>query len=172
LVDVSIPVAPGRQYKLTELQWRGNTIVPAEKLQELTHLKAGEPANAVQLDEDIEAIKKLYGTKGYLFAHVDPVPATDDNQSTVSYELNVSEGEMYRMGDLELDGLDADVSKKMAAQWQMKKGDPYDSSYLHKFFSIMYRDAGVRRPYNVVPKESVNQQDKTVSVALHFMPKG
>jgi hypothetical protein len=76
------------------------------------------------------------------------------------------------MGDLELDGLDPDASKQMAAQWQMKKGDPYDNSYLPRFFSIMYRDLGLRHPYNVVRKESVNQQDKTVSVALHFMPKG
>lgn len=172
LVDVSFPVAPGQQYQVTGIQWHGNAVFPAEKLQELVHLKAGEPANAVQLTDDIGAVKKLYGTKGYLFARVDAAPEMDDTKATVMYQLNVAEGDLYRMGDLELDGLDPDASKKMAAQWQMKKGDPYDSSYLAKFFSIMYRDVGLRRPYNVVRKESVNQQDKTVSVALHFMPKG
>jgi outer membrane protein insertion porin family len=172
LVDVSFPVEPGTQYKLGETQWQGNTVIPVEKLQELVHLKAGEAANAVQLNDDLDAAKKLYGSKGYLFARIDPVPTMDDAQATVSYELNVTEGDLYRMGNLELEGLDADASKKMVAQWQMKRGDPYDNTYLHKFFSIMYRDVGLRRPYNVVPKESVNQQDKTVSVALHFMPKG
>jgi outer membrane protein insertion porin family len=165
-------VAPGKQYQVIGIQWSGNAVFPAEKLQELVHLKAGEPANAVQLTDDIGAVKKLYGTKGYLFARVDAAPEMDDTKATVMYQLNVAEGDLYRMGDLELDGLDPDASKKMAAQWQMKKGDPYDSSYLAKFFSIMYRDVGLRRPYNVVRKESVNQQDKTVSVALHFMPKG
>lgn len=172
VVDVSFPVTPGMQYKLSGIQWQGNTIVPVDKLQELIHLKPGEPANAVQLSNDLDAAKKLYGSKGYLFARVDPVPTTDDAQSSVSYQLNVSEGDLYRMGDLELDGLDADASQKMVAQWQMKRGDPYDNTYLRRFFSIMYRDVGLRRPYNVIPKESVNPQDKTVSVALHFMPKG
>jgi outer membrane protein assembly factor BamA len=172
LVDVSFPVAPGKQYQLTSIQWQGNAVFPVEKLQELVHLKAGEPANAVQLTDDIEAVRKLYGTKGYLFARVDAAPQMDEAQSTVKYQLNVAEGDLYRMGDLELDGLDPDASKKMAAQWQMKKGDPYDNSYLARFFSIMYRDVGLRRPYSVVRKESINQQDKTVSVALHFMPKG
>jgi outer membrane protein assembly factor BamA len=172
LVDVSFSVVPGRQYKLAGIQWQGNAVFPAEKLQELVHLKAGEPANALQLNDDIEAVKKLYGTKGYLFARVDPAPEMDEEQATVKYQLIVTEGDLYRMGDLELDGLDPDASKKMAAQWQLKKGDPYDNSYLPRFFSIMYRDIGLRRPYNVVRKESVNQQDKTVSVALHFMPKG
>lgn len=172
LVDVSFPVMPGRQYKLVGLNWQKNTVVATEKLQQLIHLKSGEPVNAVQLDEDLGAVRKLYGTKGYLFARVDPRPAMDDGQSTVSYELNVTEGDLYRMGDLELDGLDADATKRMTEQWQMKKGDPYDNSYLPRFFSITYRDVGLRRPYDVVRKESINQQDKTVTVALHFMPKG
>jgi len=172
LVDVSFPVDPGTQYKLGDIQWQGNTVVAAQRLQELVHLKAGEVANAVQLKDDLDAVKKLYGTKGFLFARIDTVPTMNDAQSTVHYELNVTEGDLYRMGNLELDGLDADASRKMVAQWQMKRGDPYDNTYLGKFFSLMYRDVGLRRPYNVVPKESVNQQEKTVSVALHFMPKG
>jgi outer membrane protein insertion porin family len=172
LVDLSFPVMSGRQYQLGATEWQGNTVFPAEKLQQFVHLKTGEPANAVQLDDDLGAVRKLYGTKGYLFARVDPTLAMDEAHSIVSYELNVTEGDLYRMGKLEVDGLDADASRRMAAQWQMKKGDPYDNSYLQRFFSIMYRDVGLRRPYDVVRKESINQQDKTVSVALHFMPKG
>jgi outer membrane protein insertion porin family len=172
LVDVSFPVDPGTQYKLGGIEWQGNTVVAAEKLEQLVHLKTGEAANAVQLNDDLDAVKKLYGSKGYLFARIDTAPKMNDAQSTVNYQLKVTEGDLYRMGNLELDGLDADASQKMVAQWQMRRGDPYDSTYLRKFFSLMYRDVGLRRPYNVIPKELVNQQDKTVSVALHFMPKG
>jgi hypothetical protein len=42
---------------------------------------------------------------------------------------------------------------------------------MQRFFKIMYRDVGLRAPMNVVPKQSINQQDKTVSVSLRFMPK-
>jgi outer membrane protein assembly factor BamA len=172
VVDVSFPITPGKQYKLTGMQWQGNVVFPADKLQELIHLKNNQPADAVQLNDDIEAIQKLYGTKGYLMARVNPTPAMDDTQATVAYALSVNEGDQFRMGELEVDGLDPDATKKLAAQWQLKKGDPYDKSYLPKFFSVTYRDVGLRRPYNVVPRENVNQQDKTVSVALHFVPKG
>ena len=75
------------------------------------------------------------------------------------------------MGDLQIDGLDAESTRKMATQWQLKKGDPYDEGYLQRFFKIMYRDVGLRAPMNVVPKQVINQQDKTVSVSLHFVPK-
>ena len=172
LVDVSFPVTPGIQYKLTEIQWSGNAALPADKLQPLVHLKTGDPANAVQLDQDLDEVHKLYGTRGYLLAHVNATPEMDDAQSTVRYQLNVSEGDLFHMGDLTIDGLDPESSKKMAAQWQLKRGDPFDSSYLTRFFKIMYRDVGLKGSWNVVPRQSISQQDKTVSVTLHFMQKG
>jgi outer membrane protein insertion porin family len=171
MVDVSFPVTPGTQYKLTGIEWTGNTAFSTDQLQKLVPLKTGEPANAVQLQQDIEAVQKLYGTKGYLAAQVHPDPAMDDTQATVHYTLNVREGDVYRMADLEIDGVADDVVKRMTTQWQMKKGDPFDDSYLSRFFSSMYRDATLSRSLNVAPKRIVNQSDKTVSVVLHFVPK-
>ena len=171
LVDVSFPVTPGLKYKLTEVNFSGNNVFPAEKLRELIHLKTGEPANSVELADDLQQIHKLYGTKGYLFAHADAVPTMDDAAATVAYQLNVTEDEMYRMGELNIDGIPPENSKKMLAQWQMKKGDPYDSSYPQRFFSIMYRDFGLHGSYDVVPKEAIDRQQKVVNVALHFVPK-
>jgi outer membrane protein insertion porin family len=171
LVDVSFPVNPGVKYKLTDLKFSGNNVFPAEKLRDLIHLKSGEPANSVELEEDLQQIHKLYGTKGYLFAHADAVPTMDDTAATVGYQLNVTEDEMYRMGELNIDGIPPENSKKMLAQWQMKKGDPYDSSYQQRFFSLMYRDFGLHGSYDVVPKEAIERQQKVVNVALHFVPK-
>jgi len=172
LVDVSFPVAPGLQYKLVKMDWAGNVVFPNDKLQSLINLKAGEPANAMQLLDDLEQVRKLYGTKGYLFAHADQTPEMDDATATVSYQLSVSEGDLYRMGELTIDGIPPANAAKMTAQWQLKKGDPFDDSYLQRFFKIMYHDVGLKVPYNIVPKQSINQKDKTVSVALHFVPKG
>jgi outer membrane protein assembly factor BamA len=171
LVDVSFPVTPGVKYKLSEIKFSGNKVFPAEKLRELIPLKTGEPANSVELTDDLQQIHKLYGSKGYLFAHVDSVPTMDDTAATVAYQLNVTEDEMYRMGELNIDGIPPENAKKMLAQWQMKKGDPYDSSYPQRFFSIMYRDFGLHGSYDVVPKENIDRQQKVVNMALHFLPK-
>ena len=170
-VDVTFPVLPGVQYKLVNIEWEGNSVFPVEKLQTLIHLKAGEPANAVQLTDDLEEIRKLYGTKGYLFAHADPTPEMDDSAATVSYQLSMTEGDQYRMGELTIDGIPAANAAKMAEQWQMKKRDPFDDSYMQRFFKIMYHDVGLKVPYNIVSKQNVNEKDRTVSVVLHFVPK-
>ena len=171
LVDVSFPVASGRQYRLTAIAWAGNRVFPDGQLQDLIHLKNGDPANAVQLQDDLDEVHKLYGTKGYLFAHADASPEMDDTQSTVHYQISVTEGDLYRMGELQVDGLDAEAAKTVVAQWQLKKGDPYDNGYLQRFFKVMHPNSGQRVSYSIVPKQAINQQDKTVSVSLHFVAK-
>jgi len=171
VVDVSFPVAPGIQFRVSQVQWAGESAFPAEKLQALIHLKQGEPANAIQLQGDMESVQKLYGTKGYLMAGARAHPAFDDSAATVAYELNVIEGDVFQMGDLQVDGIDAKAASELAAQWQIKKGEVYDDSYLGRFFQVMYHDIGVSRSYSVVPKQTVNPRDKTVTVALHFVPK-
>jgi len=171
LVDVSFPVNPGLRYMVTDVQFAGNAVFPAEKLRDLIHLKSGEAANSVQLADDLQQLHKLYGTKGYLFAHAEAVPNMDDAAATVAYQINVIEDEMYRMGELSIDGVPPENAKRMTAQWQMKKGDAYDNSYPQRFFSIMYRDFGLRESYDVAPKEAINRQEKTVNVTLHFVPR-
>jgi outer membrane protein assembly factor BamA len=95
----------------------------------------------------------------------------DDGQSTVHYQISVTEGDLYRMGELQVDGLDPELTNKVIAQWQLKKGDPYDNEYLIPFFKVMFPVLGQRVRYSVVPKQAINQQDKTVTVSLHFVPK-
>lgn len=171
VVDVSFPVKPGIQYRVTQIRWAGISAFPADKLQALIHLRPGQPANAVQLDSDLEVVHKLYGTKGYLAANVKPVPSLDDAAATVAYELNVTEGDQFRMGDLTVDGIDPAAADKLIAQWQIKKGEIFDDSYLQRFFQVMYHDIGLSRSYAVVPKQNVDRQNKTVNIALHFVPK-
>jgi outer membrane protein insertion porin family len=171
MVDVSFPITPGIQYKLTGIEWAGNAVFPSDQLQKLVQLKVGDPANAVQLATNIEAVQKLYGTKGCLAVQIRPDTALDDSQATVHYTLRVDEGDLYRMGELQIDGLADDAANRIVTQWQMKKGDPFDDGYLKRFFESMYRDVTLSKSLNVAPKQTVNQKDKTVSVFLHFVPK-
>ena len=171
VVDVSFPVKPGIQYRLTDFRWSGFSAFPTDKLQALIHLKKGQAVNAVQLDNDLEAVRKLYGTQGYLMASVKPVSTLDDSAATVAYDLQVNEGDQFHMGDLVVDGIDASAADKLIAQWQIKKGDVFDDSYLQRFFQVMYHDIGLSRSYSVVPKQNVERQSKTVNVALHFVSR-
>ncbi|OLB24752.1 MAG: hypothetical protein AUH15_00335 [Acidobacteriales bacterium 13_2_20CM_55_8] len=170
IVDVDFPVNPGRQYKLTQIHWSGNTVFAAEKLQPLIHLQTGQYANAVQLSNDLEAVQKLYGTRGYLAAHIRSIPQMDDTQSTVGYQLQVHEGDMYRMGELEIQGLDARTTARLVESWKLRGGDPYDASYPQQFLNDTNHLIPLA-PWKISVHNSLNEKDKTVDVTLHFDPK-
>jgi outer membrane protein assembly factor BamA len=170
-VDVTIPAVPGRQYKLTALDLTGNKSFPTDRLRPLIHTQLNQPANAVQLDTDIEAIKKLYGTRGYMATSIQPDPAVDDADSTVKYVLRIQEGDVYSMGDLEIRGLDARMTARLQDDWKLRAGDPYESSYPKKFLEQADKDISLLSDWNASVRESLNPQEKTVDVTLRFDPK-
>jgi len=167
-VDVTLPAQPGRQYKLSAVEWSGNKVFTVEQLQQLLHLPPGEPANAVRLASQLEAVQKLYGTRGYVMATVKAEPEIDDANGTVSYRLQVSEGELYHMGELDIMGLDSPATARLREAWKMRPGDVYDSSYVKRFVTEADKLLTANVDWMVQTQEIPNQQDKTVDVALHY----
>jgi outer membrane protein insertion porin family len=170
-VDVTFSVDPGHQYKLAALDLNGNKTFPASTLRPLLRVRLDEPANAVQLDADIESMKKLYGTRGYMAASIQAEPEMDDTSSTVKYLLNIQEGDVYSMGDLEIRGLDARTTARMEEDWKLRGGDTYDSSYAKRFLEREDKEISVLSDWTVSVRESLNPQDRTVDVTLRFNPK-
>ena len=166
LVDVTFPVVPGLQYKFTGVRWSGNKIFPAEELQPLIQLRTGQPANAIQLDTDLETVRNLYGARGYVLAHIAAIPYTDDSASTVRYELQVSEGDLYRMGELEIQGLDSQIRARLIEAWQLRAGEPYDASYLKHFLEGANKIVAANSKASVL--EAPDPHDKTVDVTVRF----
>jgi outer membrane protein assembly factor BamA len=165
LVDVTFPVHPGEQYKVSGLEIAGCKAIPVETLRSLIHLKAGETANPIQLEKDLAAIKQLYGTRGYVAANVRVEPRPDDSRSIVQYLVRISEGDIYRMGDLKIHGLDSKTTTRLESEWTLRPGEVYDSSYPERFVQQAYKEMG---DWNTSVRESVDQEDRTVDVAVRF----
>ena len=166
-VDVTFAVNPGLQYKSTEIEFSGAKAFPSDKLREFIRQKTGEPANVVELDEDLAVIEKLYGTRGYMDASVKPMPEMDDSQSTVKYTLAVHEGDVFKMGDLDIRGIDNRSASRVVEAWKLLSGDVYDSSYSERFLKNIEQilPGG---PWRVTVHETPDEKDKTVDVMLRF----
>jgi len=170
-VDVTFPVDPGRQYKLTAIEIGGYKSLSAEALRALIQAQLGQPANAVQLDTNIETMKKLYGTRGYMAVSIRADPEMDDANSTVKYLLQIQEGDVYSMGDLEIRGLDSRTTARLQNDWKLRGGDPYDSGYSKRFLDEADKENSLMADWNVSVRESLNREEKTVDVTLRFDPK-
>jgi len=168
IVDVTFPVDPGRQYKLTALDFAGNKAFPAGTLQSMMHVQMNQPANAAQIQTDIEAVQKFYGTHGYMAVSIQPKPEMDDSNSTVKYLLQVNEGDVYTMGDLDIRGLDTHTTERLQNEWNLRGGDRYDSGYAKRFLDQANREISLLADWTASVRESLNRDEKTVDVTLRF----
>jgi outer membrane protein assembly factor BamA len=167
VVDVTFPISPGRQYKLSKIELSGYNVFPVETLRALIHLQLDQPANAIQAEKDVEAIKKLYGARGYMTVQIQPRSALNDIDSTVNYRFDFREGGIYKMGDLEIRGLDSRATHRLAGAWKLQTGDTYDSSYLNRFLNTL-NDLLPGDQWNITSHESLEDKDRVVDVSLHF----
>jgi outer membrane protein insertion porin family len=170
-VDIALAVTPGIQYKLTGWNWSGNKNIATEQLQPLLHAKIGQPANTVQLEDDLRAVQQLYGSRGYVTATIKADAQYDDPAGTVAFQLAVTEGYVYRMGDLEFRGIDNNLTARLRAAWKIRPGDVYDSTYLKEFLPQARRLLPANLDWDVATHTTGNTRDKTVDVDLQYTAK-
>lgn len=162
---ITISASEGTQYKLAGYSWSGNTVASAEQLSKFITLRPGEPVNLPRLQNEVEAARKFLGKFGRAAAAINPLPKFLEDR--VSYEFQVTEGDVYRMGDLDIQGLDSAATQKIRDFWKLAPGSPYDNSYAPSFVKHLI----MRRAGSSFTCEFLEQQDdsqKLVNVQLHF----
>jgi outer membrane protein assembly factor BamA len=167
-VNVIVPVTPGKIYSTSTVDWKGNSAIPTAELAPLLHLPLGQPADAVQLVRDLENVTKLYCSRGYIAVKADSSVQFDDEKGTVRYDLNVVEGDRYKMGELEITGLDTQARSRMEGAWTLQEGQPYNADYPKKFLEDTRQLLPRGVQWNTTVHESADAKSKTVDVEIHF----
>ena len=170
-VDITFPVTPGIQYKVTQWDWVDNKAIPKEELDPFLHAKAGQPANRVQLANDLRQVQTLYGSRGYILATIKVNAEFDDAAGTVFYHLIVHEDSLYHMGDLEFRGIDNSLTARLRAAWKLRPGDVYDATYLKQFLPEARKLLPPTLDWDVDPHVTAIARDKTVDVDLQYTVK-
>jgi outer membrane protein assembly factor BamA len=167
-VDAIVPVTPGKVYSTSSVDWKGNSAIAAGELAPLLHMPTGQPADAVRLLADIEKIGKLYRSRGYMMVQIKPVAQLDEDKNTVHYDLNVVEGDLYKMGELEITGLDTQARARMVAAWTLHPGQPYNADYPEKFREDTRQLLPRGVAWLITVHATPDTRDKTVDVEIHF----
>ena len=167
-VDAIIPVTPGKVYSTSSIDWKGNSAVATGELAPLLHLPSGQPADALHLLRDIENVGKLYRSRGYMTVQIKPDTQFDEEKSTVHYDLNIVEGDLYKMGELEILGLDTQAKARMQEAWTLRQGQPYNADYPQKFLDDTRQLLPRGVQWNISIHASPDAKDKTVDVEIRF----
>jgi outer membrane protein insertion porin family len=173
-VAVTIPITEGEQYTLKEIAWSGDSVIPYTELAKSIHVAVGTPLNAVQLDQDVLSLILLFHPKGYLMADATPHPILDDANHSGIYQIQIRQGEVFRLGKLEIAGLDDARASSFQQLSRLRPGDPYDATYWNTFLQEVARQLPKMAPGWMVgnPIQTIHADTKTVDVRFTFHSTG
>lgn len=106
-------------------------VFPLEELRNLIPLQEGDIFSAEKVREGLDALKRLYGAHGYIDFVAEPITDIDDERQTVSLLFDLAEEKQYRIGKIEVYGLDA--SWRNALIWKIKSGDVFNNDAVQEF---------------------------------------
>lgn len=165
-VDVHLPVTPGLQFKMNGVDWNGNKAEPTPELEKFVTVAPGEIADLPRLREGLEAVAKLYGSKGYLAVRQKLESHLDSAAKTASFTVQIVEGDVYHFGELTIEGVDTKTAARLRDRWSLRAGEPFDMSYEMKF---------MKETQTLLPQgrwssadTHLDESDKTVDVVLRY----
>jgi len=147
-VLVVAPIDSGPAYTWNGVTWKGDYTIPPDALDDLVKLKTGDLADGTKIEGAWQAVRGLYGERGYLDAKVTVAPTFDDAAKRVSYAVSIDEGPQYHMGNLVLTGLSLDGERRIRAAWKLSPGAIFDKSVYDEFLDIGIKQAFTGLPYH------------------------
>jgi outer membrane protein assembly factor BamA len=173
-VAVTIPVTEGDQYRLKEIAWSGDSVIPYNELSKSLHVAVGNPLNAVQLEQDVLSLLLLFHPKGYLLADAKSNAVLDDASRSAVYQIQIRQGDLFRLGKLEIAGLDDARASSFQQLSRLRPGDPYDATYWGTYLQEVGRQLPKVAPGWIVgnPVQTIHADTKIVDVRFTFHPTG
>jgi len=135
-VNVTVHITEGPVFKLREVNITGE-MADNPRLAKEGAFRINETVDMHAIDEGAKRIEKYLKRRGYMDAAAKAQPKIDDKSKTVDVAINVDPGPQYRMGKLEIEGLDITSEPQVRKMWALAEKAPFDFEYPDSFLADM-----------------------------------
>lgn len=172
-VDIYITVSEGDKYYIRDITWVGNTVYPYELLDATLGVKKGDTYNLKllneRLQEDDDAVAKLYTDRGYLFFNVQPVEVAVENDS-IDFEMRMYEGKPATINRINITGNTRVYEHVVRRELYTKPGQLYSQSDIMRSLRELAQ-MGHFDQEKLVPDIQPNPEDGTVDITYQLQTK-
>ncbi|MBI5049690.1 MAG: outer membrane protein assembly factor BamA [Nitrospirae bacterium] len=131
---IKITVSEGDQYKVGQLNITGNTVFASTDLYQQPETAPGKIFNRTALRNDIDKILDLYMEKGYARADINPLIDVDTEKKLANITLAITEGEIFRIGRIEITGNTRTRDKIIRREMRLDEGDIFNKKLLKRSY--------------------------------------
>lgn len=174
VIDITMPVEEGQQYRLGTITFTGNKRVTNTKaLRALFKIKDGQIFNASLIAKGLENMRKAYGQLGYINFTAVPTPHIDEAKKLISLNIDIDEGKPYYVSRIEFRGNTTTRDGVIRRELLLEEGQVYNS-HLWELSLLRLNQLNYFSPLKV-DTDSETQQDAdngTVKLLLNVKEKG
>ncbi len=170
-VDVAVlAITEGAQYWLKGISWAGATVFSNDELLGLMAIRPFDLASRSKVAEGLEAVRKLYVSRGYAAFAAVPQVEFDDAAHSASLMINVQEDSPFRFGSLSLEGLDQTASRALRQEWEKMREQPYSPERLRAFLGKFLNGMPPGADPLDYSNSSLDLDSHTVDVFVSILP--
>lgn len=137
MLNISIPVTPGPQYRVGDIKIEGNKIIKTEFLKRLVTLKKGKIFDVKKRDKVKEEIQRVYSSLGHIYCMVMPVENLDPVKRIADLTLNIQEGDVAYVGKLTFKGNTFTQDGVIRREWLLGEGERINMNLLESCITRM-----------------------------------
>jgi outer membrane translocation and assembly module TamA len=146
VIDVTIAVEEGRQYRFKHMSFTSGTVFPEDVLREQFPINSGDIFNTEKIHVGLDRLRQLYGAEGYINFTLVPDTVVDDDNGLISLKIDLDEGREFRYGRLIISGEESqpDAKEELLKAWRAYQGTVYDPGALGDFLRDIHARSNVR----------------------------
>jgi len=135
-IDARVTVEEGAIFKLHEVKLAGE-LAEDTRLMKEGAFRLNEVIDMTSVDAGTKRMERALKRRGFLNAEAKIERQVDDKEKQVDLTINIDPGPQYRMGKLELNGLDVTTEPHIRKIWGLKEKQPFDFEYPDIFVNEM-----------------------------------
>ena len=129
-ITIVIRLEEGTQYRIAELNVKGNALFPESNIRTLIQSKVGGVFSREVMQKDVTAVTDAYAEFGYLFAVVDPVVDIQRDKSTAQVSFEITEGRQAFINRIDIAGNTRTRDKVLRREIPLVEGGVFNNRYL------------------------------------------
>ena len=150
---LTINITEGRQYRLGEVNFKGNKLFTSSLLKRVARQKSGVVFVPSKLDKDVERLEDFYGKDGYLDTRVRLVRKPNVNTGNIDVEYTITESEKFNVESIVIEGNSKTKSTVVVRELVLGPGDVF-STVLMKISKLRLENTRFFEDVNVTPQET------------------
>ncbi|TAL26291.1 MAG: outer membrane protein assembly factor BamA, partial [Nitrospirae bacterium] len=131
---ITISISEGDQFSISSIGLDGNKAFSEDELRKKIKSTPKDVLNRSVLRKDVNAMVDMYSEKGYALVSIYPDLTPDDASKQVKVIFKVDEGDIYRIGRIEISGNTRTRDKVIRREVRFDEGEIFNSSLLKRTY--------------------------------------